>query len=250
MIPSENASKMIIDGHVHIGVKKSSTYPETIIRELTKHNIDKALVMTSGKNLNNEWVATQIKKYPQYFIGGYVTLDPQAGDRAIEELDNAIKNWGLNALKLVPQKHGYSPNDRIAEPLLEKASELKIPVSIHSGEAPYTTPWQIAECAEKYSDLTIIMAHMGGKAYIDDAIQLAKKIDNIVLENSVQASFERTKKAVDVLGADRVFYASGAPNCHHITPLMIIKLMELSEDDEELILSKNLLRIFNLTLSE
>ena len=171
-------------------------------------------------------MATQIKKYPQYFIGGYVTLDPQAGDKAINELDNAINNWGLNALKLVPQKHGYSPNTKVVDPLLEKASELKIPVSIHSGEAPNTLPWQIAECAEKYSDLTIIMAHMGGKNYIEDAIKLAKKIDNIVLENSVQASFERTKKAVEVLGADRLFYASGAPNCHHITPLMIIKLLE------------------------
>ena len=238
---------MIIDGHVHIGTQKISTYPENIIQELIKHNIDKALVMASGNNLNNEWVAKQMRAHPQYFIGGYVTLNPQVGAKASEELDKAIKDWALNALKLVPQKHGYSPNDRIVEPLLEKAAELKIPVSIHSGEAPHTLPWQIAECAEKYSDLTIIMAHMGGKNYIEDAIRLAKKIDNIVLENSVQASFERTKKAVEVLGSDRLFYASGAPNCHHITPLAIIKLMELPEDEEELILSKNILRIFNLS---
>ena len=172
---------MIIDGHVHIGTYPPFSNPENIINEMKKHKIDKSIVMSESFDINNEWVSNQIEKYQEYFIAGFALLNPKLGDQAVEELEKAVNVWGLKALKLTPYNHGYAPNKKIAEPLLEKASKLKIPVEIHSGHAPYTTPWQIAECAEKYPELTIIMAHMGGETYNEDAIKLAKKVDNLVL---------------------------------------------------------------------
>lgn len=239
---------MIIDGHVHIDVDPPFISPENIIKELMKHNIDKAVVMPTSASLNNEWVSNQIKKFKSHFIAGFALINPWFGEEALEELEKAIKCWNLNALKLTPYNHGYAPNTKIVEPLMEKASKLKIPVEIHSGHAPYSTPWQIAECAELYSDVTILMAHMGGETYVDDAIKLAKKIDNIMLDISVQPYIVKIKEAVDVLGAERVIYGSGAPFVHHILPLMNVKLAGLTKEQEDLILSQNIMRILDIKI--
>jgi predicted TIM-barrel fold metal-dependent hydrolase len=239
---------MIIDGHVHIGTDAPFSRPENIVKELTKHKIDKAVVMSPNAAINNEWVSNQIKKFNKYFIAGFACINPKDGDKAVEELEKAIKVWGLNVLKLDPYTHGYAPNTKIVDSLMEKASNLKIPVEIHSGHAPHSTPWQIAECAEKYSDVPIIMAHMGGETYVDDAIKLAKKIDNIILDISVQPYIVKIKEAVDVIGAERIVYGSGAPYVHHIIPLMNVKLAGLTEEQENLILAKNIIRLLNLQL--
>ena len=165
-----------------------------------------------------------------------------------EELEKAVKVWNFKAMKLTPYEQGYAANSQIVDPLLEKATKLGIPVEIHSGHAPYSTPWQVAECVEKYPELAVIMAHMGGETYVDDAIKLAKKIGNIVLDISVQPYITKIKEAIEVVGAERIVYGSGGPHVHHVIPLMNVKLLELPKEQEDLILAKNIMRILKINL--
>jgi predicted TIM-barrel fold metal-dependent hydrolase len=82
-----------------------------------------------------------------------------------------VVKYGAKGLKIHPMINGIVADDRLwIYPLIEKAQELKIPVMIHSGEAPYSTPWQIGLVAMDFPKVTI-MEHMGCDSFCPTDVQ-------------------------------------------------------------------------------
>jgi predicted TIM-barrel fold metal-dependent hydrolase len=127
---------------------------------------------TGLKPLRNDTVAEIVRRYPQQFVG-FASVDPHKGDRAIAEIERAVRDLGLSGAKFHPGVQAFYPNDPRFHPLFAKIAELKIPALFHTGtnglganmpggggiKLDYTRPVFLDSLAADFPDLTIIGAH-------------------------------------------------------------------------------------------
>src|SRR5215831_6555405 len=81
---------------------------------------------TGQKPLKNDTVAEIVRRFPQQFIG-FASVDPHKGDRAIAEIERAVRELGLSGAKFHPGVQAFYPSDRQFSPLFTKIAELGIP---------------------------------------------------------------------------------------------------------------------------
>ena len=127
---------------------------------------------TGRKPLRNDTVAEIVRRYPEQFVG-FASVDPHKGDRAIAEIERAVRDLGLSGAKFHPGVQAFYPNDPRFAPLFQKISELGIPALFHTGtnglgagmpggggiKLDYTRPIYLDSLAADFPDLTIIGAH-------------------------------------------------------------------------------------------
>src|SRR5262252_76637 len=127
---------------------------------------------TGQKPLRNDTVAEIVRRYPGQFVG-FASVDPHKGDRAVVEVERAVKELGLSGAKFHPGVQAFYPSDRRFAPLFEKISSLGIPALFHTGTSglgasmpggggvklDYTRPIHLDSLAADFPDLTIIGAH-------------------------------------------------------------------------------------------
>jgi uncharacterized protein len=127
---------------------------------------------TGRKPLRNDTVAEIVQRYPQQFVG-FASVDPHKGDRAIAEIERAVRELGLSGAKFHPGVQAFYPSEPRFHPLFQKISELGIPALFHTGtnglgagmpggggiKLDYTRPIHLDSLAADFPDLTIIGAH-------------------------------------------------------------------------------------------
>lgn len=190
-----------IDSHVHFSTEKGylikdpnlmeamEKYYRTRVvfktdEEMAQDFIDldiKAVLMpidcetaTGWPFYGNDYAASMVKRFPQAFIGSFAGIDPWKGEKAIQELDRAVKQLGMIGVKFQQALQAFYPNDRRFYPLYEKCVELNVPVLFHVGTTgagagmpggggfrlSYTRPIPyIDDVAADFPGLTIICAH-------------------------------------------------------------------------------------------
>ncbi|MDR3205216.1 MAG: amidohydrolase family protein, partial [Deltaproteobacteria bacterium] len=139
------------------------------------------------------------------------------GLKAADTLED-LTNKGLVAgLKLHPLFNSYVADDECVFPLLEICVKKNLPIFIHSGHPPFSLPWSIGRLASLFPKARIVMVHMGHGhgVYIQAAIEVALKEDNIWLENSGMPMHTKIKEAYERVGTERLFWGSDAPFHHH-----------------------------------
>ncbi len=127
---------------------------------------------TGQKPLRNDTVAEIVRRFPDQFIG-FASVDPHKGDRAIYEIERAVRELGLSGAKFHPGVQAFYPNDRRFYPLFEKIAELGVPALFHTGtnglganmpggggiKLDHTRPIYLDSLAADFPALTIIGAH-------------------------------------------------------------------------------------------
>ncbi len=208
---------------------------EELLSEMDQFGIEKSILFAP----NNELVKASVSKFPKRFVG-YVWPNPH-DPHAVELVKKALGEWGFRGVKLHPLFHSFLPTDEEVEPIMEEARRQRVPVAIHSGHPPFSLPWSIGELAEKYSDVRIVMLHMGHGhgVYIQAAINTAKRYGNIILETSGMPMHTKIKEAVRTVGERRVVYGSDIPFHHSSVELQRVKMAGLSEGDLRLVLHDN-----------
>jgi predicted TIM-barrel fold metal-dependent hydrolase len=127
--------------------------------------------------------------------------------------------------------------------LIRKAAEHSAPTLFHCGDEPLSTPLAVAQAAAACPEATIILGHMGGYFHVDEAIEAAERLPNIVLETSAMPYPEKIRAAVERLGPERVIYASDGPACSPRIELEKVRLAGLGAEAERLVLGGNAERI-------
>jgi predicted TIM-barrel fold metal-dependent hydrolase len=104
--------------------------------------------------------------------------------------------------------------------------------------------------ADIFPDVTIILGHMGHGhiVYINGAIDVAKKHENILLETSGMPMHSKILEASRTIGADRVLYGSDMPFGHPAFEIEKVKVSGVNKNELELILGLNALKVFNIKL--
>lgn len=197
----------------------------------------------------NDTIAGFQKTYPDKIIG-FAAVNPWDGDSAVEELERAIKDLGLQGLKLFPTYHNYSPDDRrLAYPLYEKAIELDISVMIHQAftsvpGAPmkFQHPYLLDQVARDFSKLKLIISHFG-TPWTDEAMCLVGRHKNVYADISwylgIEPSFELARQLLRCprygCHYEKLFYGTD----NYMTPVdNLRKLRGLNEVTEKLGLPK------------
>ncbi len=205
-----------IDAHSHIGFfggwSNVGITAEEMIAQMNEYNVEKTIISTYPAKESIE----AADKYPDRLIGA-VWVNPNEPS-AIETIKDAVKNHGFKAVKLHPLFHSYMPNDECVFPVAEIAGELDIPLMIHTGHPPYSLPWSVAQLADIYPEVKMVMIHMGhgNGMYIQAAIDMAKKYPNLYMETSGMPMHTKIKEAYEDVGADRIMWGLDAP-FHHPT---------------------------------
>lgn len=214
----------IIDAHIHIGkysfcdVENSdfdydlcSTYDE-IIELMDINKVDKAIILPiPHKDFNtektNDYVFEAYQKYPDRLIP-FCRID--------EHLEENLKK-GFRGVKL----HLLYENIDIKsiKKELQLIEDANVPLIVH---AKFSNKVKQIEQIFKYApNINIILAHMGrghlytGEQTIDNALAL-KKYPNVYMDLSTVGDLQSIINVCEILGYDRVIYASDYPfgkNC-------------------------------------
>lgn len=243
----------IIDAHTHIEGLPGSPWqdpPELMIRLMDEAGIDQAIVMTyCDAPLHHDcydplaYVADACSRFPERLLG-FARLNP-GKDEACDLLEKSIAD-GFRGLKLHPFGYRIPPDHECTLKLLRKAAQLNVPTLFHCGDEEYTLPLQLERAALAVPEANIIFGHMGGYFHVRDAIEVAKRCPNVYLETSATPHVNLIREAIEVLGAERVIYASDGPGCDPSIERKKVEMIGMSEADRQRIFSANILRLMGV----
>ncbi|MEZ4501237.1 MAG: amidohydrolase family protein [Dehalococcoidia bacterium] len=131
-----------------------------------------AETVTGNPPMPMSYIAEQVKKYPNQFIG-FGGVDPHKGKMAVKQLDEIV-DLGLRGLKFHAGSQHFFANDPQYYPLWERCQDLGLICLFHSGttgvgagtpggggiklESMKPIPY-IDDIAADFPDLKIILAH-------------------------------------------------------------------------------------------
>lgn len=222
-----------IDAHSHVGYFGSwsdvGITPEEMIEYMDQYNIEKTVISTCPMEESIE----AVERFPDRLIGA-AWVNPTEGEIAVTQIKDAVFKHNFKAIKLHPLFHSYTPNDECMFPIAECAEELNVPLMIHTGHPPFSLPCSVAQLAELYPNVKMVMVHMGhgNGMYIQAAIDMAKKYPNLYLETSGMPMHTKIKEGYEVVGKDRIMFGIDSP-FHHPT-VEIQRTLVSGLDDEAL----------------
>jgi uncharacterized protein len=241
----------IVDAHMHIDNIPALGWDmgvELCVNRMDEAGIAAAIVMTitDWPEVNEQsldLIADACAAHPGRLYG-FARIHPWYGQRALEALDGALTR-GFKGLKLHPVTTVAHPASDGSVSLIRRAAERGAPTLFHCADEPMTTPLAIAAAARACPEATIILGHMGGYMHVDEAIEVAERFPNVVLETSAMPYPRKIRDAVDRLGAGRVLYASDGPGCSPRIEVEKVRLAQLGAEAESLVMGGNVHRILD-----
>ena len=238
---------MIIDCHCHAGKGDGLTGPwdtraplEKYLRRATKAGISRTVLFAafhSNYSIANRQVARIVNSRPNRFYG-FAFIHPERDrGRVYAMVKVAVERYGFVGIKV----HRYDA--RITREICEVARAFSLPVLYDvMGEV------SVSELlATEYPDVHFIIPHLG--SFADDWKAQQAFIDhlarhpNIYTDTSGIRRFDMLDQAVRRAGARKILFGSDGPWLHPGVELSKVRLLGLTQAEEQLILSGNLLRL-------
>jgi predicted TIM-barrel fold metal-dependent hydrolase len=245
---------MIIDCHCHAGKGDGLTGPWDTSAPLEKYlararaaGIAKTVLFaafhTDYARANRE-VAEIVARHPHRFYGfAFVHAERDRG-RIFGMIKQAVTRYGFCGIKV------HRHDARITREVCDAARAFSLPVL-------YDAAGEVSVCellAVEYPDVNFIIPHLG--SFADDwAAQLAlidhlARHPNIYADTSGIRRFDLLEQAVERAGARKILFGTDGPWLHPLVELAKIYALDLSFENEQLILESNFLRLINSVESE
>ena len=211
----------------------------------------------------NNWTIDWCGRYPDRLIG-FATVQPLAGQKALDEIRRAVDN-GLQGIgEILPYAQNHNMRDEAFLAVVELAIELKLPLCLHGAEPvghdypgrAVTPLHDYVWLADRYPDLTLIIAHLGGLLpYYELNTKIKKIMKNVYYDTAAVPLLYQPavyKSIVDIVGPEKILYGSDYPlliyprrmKQPNFTYLLDeIKNSGVSPEALSLILGKNIQRI-------
>ena len=195
----------------------------------------------------NEFIKREMADHPEFI--GFITLHQDLTEaEVVSEVNWAIEN-GFRGIKLHPDFQKFHIDDQVAEKFYRAASG-RLPILFHVGDDRYdfSKPERLVRMARKYPELTFIAAHFGGYRCWDDA-PLYKGLKNVYFDTCSSLPFisaQRARELIDMLGADRFFFATDFPMWDAEGELERFFSIPMTDSEREMILSGNIKRLLKI----
>jgi len=235
---------VILDAHMHVDDVPALGWSMTArgcIERMDEAEVEVALIMTvTDVPAHNpdalDLIAGACAEFPDR-LKAFARVHPWYGDRAEELLERAFTEYDcFKGLKLHPVSTIAHPSLADTQRLVRRAAAHSAPTLLHCGDEPMTTPLAIEPLAEACPEATLILGHMGGYYHGDEAIEVAERRPNVILETSAFPYPAKIREAVERVGADRVIYGSDGPVCSPRIEVEKVRLAGLDDADERRVL--------------
>ena len=218
---------------------------------------------TGWPTAGNDYAASMVNRFPNAFIGSFAACDPWKGQKAVDEVDRAVRQLGMIGVKFQQAVQAFFPDDRRFYPIYEKCVELKVPVLFHVGTTgagagmpggggfrlQYTKPMpHIDNVAADFPDLTIICAHPAWPWQEEMLAILLHKpnVFNDLSGWSPKYFSDSLKREIGGRLQDKMFYGSDYPEIQPQRWLNDFEALEYSPEVMDKVLMKNIVRVLNL----
>ncbi len=232
----------------------------------------------AARVLNTE-LASIVKNYPKKFAAMGVL--PVTSSRVLEELDYAVNELGLRGFMVGTHVNGKPITSEEFLQIFERIAKLRVPIYVHplarpdvflyydrATTASLVFPMETAIFAkevvgkglfDKFPNLKIVLAHLGGSVpfmlgRLDRAFSSDQRSPERIRESfrsfyldSVSYFNSALEFASAIWGADKIMLGTDYP---HIwgddleRTVEVVTESKLSEEEKDLILSKNASRLF------
>lgn len=250
---------MIIDMHVHIG--SHYTHYEDYTRALRKYieqygieriyisavELDPFIGAPDAETL--DWLNADAYRFAEEYaerVSAYVYENPLLPD-ALDRLKHGVEEHHACGMKLWVSTFC---DDRSVDPLTAYCIDNNLPILVHcahksNGQAENESLSQhVARYAERFPEAKIVMAHLGGDAYL--SARTVRDLPNVYTDCS--GSLYRggeLEYMVRLLGSERVLFGSDMPYVPYSINIGKVLEANLTDDEKQNILYKNALRLFN-----
>lgn len=244
---------MIIDSHIHIGSWDYPHYSSLTVSIsdlnylLDESEISGALVFPTDQKKNKELLEEIIKNgRKKYWFIPWIDPKDGAHKEFLEMYRSSI--CGIKVHASLDEIYGGIMNP-IYLPVLEFAKKEDIPLIVHCGRRQNTASYKyVIQMAKKFPEIDFIMCHLGGdfeKLKLEAPMAVKKEnLKNVYFDISATRESWTIEKGIQMLGAEKFLFASDYPIMHPQVSIKSIKVLNLTEQQQELIFHKNLLRIF------
>ncbi len=207
-----------------------------------------------GPMITNDQVAAWVAQAPDR-LSGICSVNVHRPMDAVRELRRCIKQLGMIGLRILPWLWGLPPDDRRYYPLYAECCELGVPFCLqvgHSGPLCASEPGRpipyLDHVALEFPELTIVGGHIG-YPWTDEMIALATKYENVFIDTSAYKTKRYPPALVAYMrghGRHKVLFGSNYPMITPDACLRDLAQLELGGEVEELFLSRNAARVFDL----
>jgi predicted TIM-barrel fold metal-dependent hydrolase len=216
----------------------SSARAELYIEYMEWAGVDKAVLLQGPVyGSQNAYCADLRQRYPDKFIFSYAFVDPRDPQRAIRDLEVAVKTYHLNGVKFEPPHTPFWLDDPTVIPLWDKIAELGVVAAVdlgwHPERAYHMQNDRLERIIARYPDTPFVLLHLGGSDLgnleqqhpfptLQRTLQL-RKYPNLYFEIGGLVSVcehdeypytrvqEIVRAAWEAVGADRLFWGSDWP---------------------------------------
>ncbi len=195
----------------------------------------------------NEFIKREVEAHSEFI--GFITLHQElTEDEVMREVDWAVEN-GFKGIKLHPDFQKFNIDDELAEKFYRAASD-RLPILLHMGDDryEYSAPHRLVSMAKKYPRTTFIAAHFGGYRCWDSA-SIYCGLENVYFDTCSSLPFitpERARELIDMLGADRFFFATDFPMWDGVGEVERFNKIPLTDAEREMIFAGNIKRVLGL----
>ncbi|MCS6800448.1 MAG: amidohydrolase family protein [Chloroflexota bacterium] len=199
----------------------------------------------------NDYLLEEAARQPRRFIP-FVTVPPLAGEAALREIERAAAGGARGIGELMPDGQGVRPDDAAMDAVVAVAARLGLPVLIHASEPVghrypgkgTCTPERVLPLIERHPRARFILAHAGGGLPFYHLMpEVAEATRNVWYDTAAAPLLYRPvlyRRLVDLVGLDRVLFASDAPLIGLRRPLAHFAAAPLTEEERAAIGGGNL----------
>lgn len=237
------------------GAAKTHTIPN-LVAELDRVRFGQAAILPIaaglpfGDNLTERWMDAIARSGKDDRLIPFASVHPDSSDK-IEMLHEYARR-GARGVKLHPEMQRFFPDSDGAMEIYEECGKLGLPIIFHCGRSgiepesirPYPLPRWFAAAVLTFPKTQFVLGHAGARD-VDEAIELAKRHDNVWMEITGQGVTSLDRILRDV-GTDRVLFGSDWP--FYPLAATLAKVLLVTEKQKQVraaIVRDNALRCFD-----
>lgn len=237
---------------------------EELIAAMDKDGVDISVILNIGWTTHelcletNDYIIDAVSRYPQRLVG-FCAVQPNSSKAAVAEIERCARAGIKGVGEMRPDVQLFDLGDEmVMAPLAEVLKEHRLALLLHSSEPighnypgkGLVFPDILYPFITSFPDLTVVCAHWGGGLPFYALMPEVKKAMGNVYFDSAASPFLYTpqvyRQVIQLVGADKVLFGSDYPLLAQSRLLKEIKGLDLAEEDKNLLLAGNALRLLGI----
>ncbi|MEX1666644.1 amidohydrolase family protein [Zhongshania arctica] len=218
-----------------------------------------------NRSLISAWVAPRNVMISNDEVAGFVaegqgrlvgvgSVDISKPMEAVREIRRCVNELGFKAIRVLPWLWEVPPTDRRFYPVYTACCDLGVPFCTQIGHTGPLMPSEVGrpiyldQVALDFPELVVVAGHIG-YPWTDEAIAVATKHQNVYIDTSAYTAKRYPKPLVEFMrshGRTKVLFGTNYPMIMPAKALENIDELALGDEVQQLFLSGNACRIFNL----